>query len=190
MENLILGVRWSPAPSSPGSNETFFTLIAHLPWDQCWSFQFSSNKLFVLSQVGLMSVTYLSLGNTFGRTLTFCFCQFEISTLRSSTCSFCLFLSLVILLHVRKYLYVPNSLIIYPRTCQKSPQKNTHLSIDLSITLRVFWSGQLAGPPGRFAVCPWRNGIPQVSIWFEGQKRKVLQRDRIPKKKFSIEGHL
>ena len=111
---------------------------------------------------GLMSVTYLSLGKTFGCTSTFCFCQFEISTLRSSTCSFCLFLSLVILLHVRKYLYVPNSLIIYPRTFQKKSPKNTCLSIDLSITIRVFWSRQLAGPPGRFAVCPWRNGIPQV----------------------------
>ena len=48
MENLILGVRWSPAPSCPDSKETFFTIIAHLPWDQCWSFQFSSNKLFML----------------------------------------------------------------------------------------------------------------------------------------------
>ena len=66
IENLILGVRWSPAPSWPGSNETFFTTIAHLPWDQCWSFQFSSNKQFMLRQVDLMSVTYLSLGNTFG----------------------------------------------------------------------------------------------------------------------------
>ena len=103
------------------------------PMGPCWSFQFSSNKLFVLSQVDLMSVTYLSLGNTFGcfrpyfievrPEITFCFCQFEISTLRSSTCSFCLFLSLVILLHVRKYLYVLNSLIIYTMTCQKSPKK-------------------------------------------------------------------
>ena len=45
---------------------------------------------------------------------------------------------------------------------KKVPKKNTCLSIDLSITIRVFWSGHLAGPPGRFAVCPWRNGIPQV----------------------------
>ena len=49
----------------------------------------------------------------------------------------------------------------------KKSQKNAHLSIDLSITIRVFWSRHLAGPPGRFAVCPWRNRIPQVNIWFE-----------------------
>ena len=79
-------------------------------------------------------------------------------------------------------LYVPNSFIIYPMTCQKSPKKNTHLSIDLSFTIRVFWSRHLAGPPGRFAVCPWRNGIPQVSIWFE---KGAAKRQNTPGKVFN-----
>ena len=69
-------------------------------------------------------------------------------------------------------------------TCQKSKKKNTHLSIDLSITIRVFWSRHLAGPPGRFAVCPWRNRIPQVNIWFEKGAAK-----RTPQVNLSIEGY-
>ena len=131
IENLILGVRWSPAPSWPGSKKNILHNYCTPPMGPMLVISIFFKQA-IYGIYGLMSVTYLPLGKTFGRTLTFCFCQFEISTLRSSTCSFCLFLSLVILLHVRKYLYVPNSLIIYPRTFQKKSQKK-HLSIDRSI---------------------------------------------------------
>ena len=50
-----------------GSIGTFFTIIAHLPWDHVGHFNFLQTSYLCFAKVDLMSVTNLSLGKTFGR---------------------------------------------------------------------------------------------------------------------------